>query len=225
MPLLTLLLVAFSDPHSVHNTTETLREFEAELQDPRDCTVRIPQNLIRGDREFDGGPLVTFMGCAQIGEDRRSLSMHLYMRAEETKGDHTTVEENWTIEGIRLQLPEGMCIARLLDPACSFMQFRAKDAGFQILGPTGDVKPLIAAGLNLAGLPEDGIERLLDELGDGAPDTETREFDGTGLLAGIEMVVDTGGDDVSDDDNEHDDMHIKCLEFNPSVRVALEPCE
>ncbi|MCB0634815.1 MAG: hypothetical protein KDD15_34020, partial [Lewinella sp.] len=95
----------------------------------------------------------------------------------------------------------------------------------QILGPTGDIKPLIAAGLSITGLPKEEVERLLEGIDDGAPETEQQEFSGTGPVAAIEMVVDTGGDDISTDDNEHDDMHIKCIELKPTIRVELEPCE
>ena len=65
---------------------------------PRAITDLCPTNLTTGDREFAGGPLFNISARLELAEDGRKLVAVINFRAEETKGDRTTVTGSFTRE-------------------------------------------------------------------------------------------------------------------------------
>ena len=221
-----LLLSSACDPNDDvgPSTSQMLTVQEVEFAEPCDTTPRIPKKLLRGDREFDGGPFITTVIWFTIGADGRSLTRHIYFRAEETKGDYTTVEDSWVDERIELKLPKNMCIQGFAGPHYSVFAFRGKDAGAQIFGPLGDVKEILRSTLQALGIvPDKTIDEIVDGMSDGNPDTETPKPVMGGPVEGMELVGDTGGPDVSDDDDPKDDTHIKSIKFG-KILLYLRPC-
>ncbi|WP_373548108.1 hypothetical protein [Haliscomenobacter sp.] len=187
-----------------------------------------PKALLRGDREFDGhGPRIKCEVKLSIGDAGRSLYADIYLWAQETVHDWSTTEQKWRKKVY--DAPYGKTIATINSATASRTQFISPPGGFQFIAPGADISNAVASflgsGVTVAGdvfasfgIPV-GDYRSFAQLVKGVsvggnticqvPPTE-----GT-LVRFFHIVGDTGGPDISEDDNCNDDTRIVKLEFNP----------
>ncbi|MFN8264894.1 MAG: hypothetical protein U0T11_02420 [Chitinophagaceae bacterium] len=191
-----------------------------------------PKQLLRGDREFNGnGPKVKCEVKIKISSDSTKLIADFYLWAQETQSDWSTGEGRWS--RLVYEAPYGTKINRILSDAASRTQFISPKAGAQILVPGADVAKVMytffdytdvkSAVLKAYGYgPEDkSILSKIVKVGldHGNTIVQVPPVDGT-LVKYFHIVGDTGGDDISDDDNCNDDTRISKIEFFP-VKLEL----
>lgn len=199
-----------------------------------------PKELMRGDREFDGhGPRVKCEVTIRVSENGREIWADLYLWAKETVHDWSTTEGRWSVKVY--DAPYGKKINKIVSATASRTEFLSQPAGFQFLIPGADV----GAGMNKFfeghAIPFDVLKShgvIPSEVIDahGAPLKFTGEIinklfssytkgntvykipstEGT-LVKHFHIVGDTGGDDISNDDNCNDDTRIEKIEFFPVV--------
>ncbi len=192
-----------------------------------------PKKLMRGDREFGGhGPKVKCEVKLRIGRDSVSLWADYYLWAQETVHDFSTTEGNWSRKVY--DAPYGQKILRIKSATASRTQFISPAAGFQFIVPGEDVKgamktffdgSVIAnAVMSAHGFPsgvtatKGQVAQLISQYSKGNTVVKVPATDGT-LVKFFHIVGDTGGDDISTDDNCNDDTRIVKIEFFP---VTLE---
>ncbi|KYC38728.1 hypothetical protein WA1_36790 [Scytonema hofmannii PCC 7110] len=190
-----------------------------------------PSRVLGGDREFDGhGPAVKSNVRLRIGDGGQSLYADIYLHAKETQSDWSETEGRWTRKV--WQAPRGRRITRIVSDKLSETSFISKAAGFQILGPGADFKEFAGRILDALMARSGRSEReVLDIIGRGlavVPDggnyvhiVKPSGDERTELVKLFAIVGDTGGPDISDDDNPKDDTRVVAIEFNP-VRIELQ---
>ena len=188
-----------------------------------------PKALLRGDREFDGhGPRIKCEVTLSIGDAGRSLYADISLWAQETVHDWSTTEQKWRRKVY--DAPYGKTITAINSDKASRTQFISPAGGFQFLVPGNDVAAVVNGFLDGAGgaisnavLASHGIPsgdfRAVARLITGAVNSgntvvRVPALEGT-LVRFFHIVGDTGGADISDDDNCNDDTRIVKLEFNP----------
>ena len=186
-----------------------------------------PKALLKGDREFDGhGPKIKCDVKIYIGNSGKSLFADIYFWAQETQSDWSTTERRWSKKVD--DAPDWKTIAEIKSEKFSRNQFISPPAGFQLLGPSADVMKyatLVLTGtiadavLEAYDIPKDAAKHLMPQLitgynNDGNSVTKVPTLDGT-LVRFFHIVGDTGGPDISTDDNCKEDTRIVKLEFNP----------
>lgn len=186
-----------------------------------------PSQLLRGDREFGGnGPKIKCEAHIQIGRDSASLNLTVKLWAQETVQDWSTTEGTWTRQ--IYQAPLGSKITKILSDNTSRTQFISPKAGYQIFVPGADVAQaayeflgftdIKSAVLKAYGFkPGDrsALSNLIAQYVDkGNTVVKVPSVEG-GLVKFFYIVGDTGGDDISSDDNCNDDTRINKLEFFP----------
>ncbi len=193
-----------------------------------------PKDLKRGDREFDGnGPRIKCEVSLSIGDGGRALYADIYFWAQETKHDWSTTEGRWRRKVY--DAPYGKTITSINSDKASRTQFISPRAGFQFLVPGNDVASVVnsfldgvggtisSAVLASFGIPPgdfQAVARLITgAINSGNTVVRVPALEGT-LVRFFHIVGDTGGPDISDDDNCNDDTRIVKLEFNP-VSVTL----
>lgn len=193
-----------------------------------------PRGASRGDREFDGhGPRVKCEVTLKIGDAGRALYADIYFWAQETTSDWSTTERRWSKKVY--DAPYGKTITAINSDKASRTQFVSPAAGFQFLVPGNDVASVVNGFLDGAGgaissavlasfgiPPGDfqAVARLITgAINNGNTVVRVPAIEGT-LVKFFHIVGDTGGPDISDDDNCNDDTRIVKLEFNP-VSVTL----
>lgn len=189
-----------------------------------------PSRLLRGDREFDGhGPAVKSNVRLRIGDGGQSLYADIYIHAKETKRDWSETEGRWTRKV--WQAPRGQRITKIVSDNFSETSFISKAAGFEILGSGADFKKFAGSILDaltiitgnsaevILGLARTGVAAVPDGT-DHIHIVTASGDDRTELVKLFAIVGDTGGADISDDDNPKNDTRIVAIEFNP-VRVEL----
>lgn len=187
-----------------------------------------PKNLMRGDREFNGnGPKVKCEVKIRISSDGSSLLADFYLWAQETVHDWSTTEGRWTKK--IYDAPYGMKINKILSATASRTQFISPKAGMQIFVPGADVAQAMYTFLDNTDIksivlkehgidPKDrpGVSNLVKHwIDDGNRIVRVPAVDGT-LVKFFHIVGDTGGDDISTDDNCNDDTRIVKIEFFPA---------
>jgi hypothetical protein len=186
-----------------------------------------PSTLLRGDREFNGnGPKVKCEVKIRISSDSTAIMADFYLWAQETKHDWSTAEGRWTKK--IYDAPYGVKISKILSATASRTQFISPRAGAQILVPGADVAQAMytffdntdvkSAVLKAFGYePEDkSILSKIVKVGidHGNTIVQVPPVDGT-LVKFFHIVGDTGGEDISNDDNCNDDTRIMKIEFFP----------
>lgn len=188
-----------------------------------------PQAVLRGDREFDGhGPRIKCEVTLSIGDAGKALYADIYFWAQETIHDWSTTERRWRKKVY--DAPYGKTITAISSDKASRTQFISPAGGFQFLVPGNDVASVVNGFLDGAGgtisravLASHGIPsgdfRAVARLITGAINSgntvvRVPALEGT-LVKFFHIVGDTGGADISDDDNCNDDTRIVKLEFNP----------
>lgn len=207
----------------------------------------VPSQVLGGDREFDGhGPDIKTTAKLRIGDNGRALYADIYFHAKETTRDWSETEGRWSRKV--WDAPAGQTIKRILSDDYSETNFRSEPGGAQFLAPSEDWLAVVDWVIDIVKLfTDENAEGEIDipkgEVADNLPcDTveQCRDLFKRGLLAvsngnhvHIEpadqgnlvstfmIVGDTGGADISDDNNPKDDTRIEAIAFNP-VRLDLE---
>lgn len=190
-----------------------------------------PKDLLRGDREFDGhGPRIKCEVKLSIGDGGKALYADIYLWAQETVHDWSTTERRWRKKVY--DAPYGKTITAINSDRASRTQFISPPGGFQFLVPGNDVAATVNGFLDgvggtitnavLAsfGIPPGDFRRVASlitgYINNGNTVVRVPALEGT-LVRFFNIVGDTGGADISDDDNCNDDTRIVKLEFNPVV--------
>ena len=152
-----------------------------------------PKKLLGGDREFGGhGPEIWAWVRLKI-VNKKTIYADVYMHARETVSDWSETEGNWT--KLMYTAPQGSEIASIESGQYSEVHYTSKP-GVNAFSPAG----------------------LLQAIG-GAQGADV-PFKDDGLVARWNIVGDTGGDDISDDDNPKDDTQV-AIQLNP-VKIKLK---
>ena len=211
----------------------------------------VPSRLLGGDREFGGnGPNIRSNVSLRIGDGGRALYADIYFHAKETKSDWSETEGRWTRKV--WEAPAGQRIDRILSDRFSETRFTSKKAGFQILAPSEDWASIIAPVIEIVKLftdanDEGAISIPGGDVGDRLPCRTVErcaEMFESGLLAisgdnhvhvkpstrgnlvsSFAIVGDTGGDDISDDNNPKDDTRIVGIGLIPSASISNDSKE
>lgn len=207
----------------------------AALADEREITLNnittalVPTAVLQGDREFNGnGPDVRSSVTLRIADDRRSIYADVYFHAKETTHDWSETEARWSRKV--WQACPGQRVLGIRSPVTSEVAFRSVKGGFQIFGPGADFKELAGTVIDILDeyVEGDREHEILDRIREGTaiiPDggnhVHVKEPEGDGPVRAFFIVGDTGGDDISDDDNGKDDTRIATIAFKP-VRVDME---
>ena len=195
-----------------------------------------PKDVLQGDREFDGhGPKVQCQVDLRIGDEGRAIYADIFIRARETTHDWSTTERRWARKVY--DAPAGKRIKSINSDRSSYTEFISGAAGFQILLPGADVAVAIGQIFEVVNIPR-VKEILRDQFGINPEDAKKvgeiiKGFINNGntvyqippvrgsAVRLFQIVGDTGGPDISEDDNCNDDTRIVKIEFN-SVIVILE---
>lgn len=152
-----------------------------------------PKKLMGGDREFGGhGPEIWAWVKLRI-DNKRYLYADIYMHARETVSDWSETEGTWA--KLLYTAPAGYEIAELPATKYSEVHYISKP-GVSAFSPAG----------------------LVQAIG-GAKGTDV-PFKDDGLVARWNIVGDTGGTDISDDDNCNDDTQV-AVQMNP-LQIKLK---
>ncbi len=196
-----------------------------------------PQGNPKGDREFGGhGPRVKCEVKLQISASGHSLQANITFWAQETEPDFSTATGEWTVKVY--DAPYGKRITRIISDKASRTQFVSPPAGGQFVFPGADVASAVNVFLEgtggdiskaifyLHGLPANdinGLGRLITRsIDNGNTVVRVPATEGT-LVRFFYIVGDTGGNDISDDNNCNDDTRIVKIEFAPvSVEMVVE---
>ena len=193
-----------------------------------------PKDLLGGDREFDGhGPKIISKVTLRIGDNGKALYADISLWAQETQHDWSTTERLWSRKVYTA--PLGKTIASINSDTYSRTQFISPPGGFQFLAPGADVAKVVkaftqnekglihAAIFTSLGIPINDFAAYARLITGYSHQDNTvvkmPAIEGT-LVRFFHIVGDTGGPDISDDDNCNDDTRIVKLEFNP-VQVTL----
>lgn len=152
-----------------------------------------PKKLLGGDREFDGhGPEIWAWIKLKI-VDKKYIDAEVYMHARETVADWSETEGTWTIR--LYTVPPGYEITGILSGKYSEVHYVSQRG-------TNSFHP---AAITQMGGATKGID---------AP------FKDDGLVTRWNIVGDTAGDDISTDDNAHDDTQV-AVQLNP-MKIKLK---
>jgi hypothetical protein len=178
-----------------------------------------PSKLVRGDREFGGhGPKVKSEVKIRLAANGKEIWADVTLWAQETVHD----------------VPYGKTISKITSDMASRTEFISPAAGFQFLVPGADVaaglrtffdgQKIANAVLAAHGLPvnisQDAASKLISSYLRGNTVIKIAALEGT-LVKFFHIVGDTGGDDISNDDNCNDDTRIEKIEFFP-VKVVFK---
>lgn len=205
----------------------------------------VPMKKTKGDREFGGnGPKVYMNVKLQLSTDRRGVDAVVRFKAEETKGDRSTVDE--TFSPIRVYTaPSGKTIKSILGRTSSTLNYTCdKPGGFQFLAPGEDFRDFAKAIMDIVDMVIDAEKALANRQNNTREVQQYQQFasrarqglegmtfqgnhvftlpedSAGGPVALFSFVGDTGGDDISDDRNGKDDTRIVRIDFS-KVRVEL----
>lgn len=198
-----------------------------------------PQSVLRGDREFDGhGPKVKCEVKIRLSENGKEIWADLTLWAKETVHDWSTTEGKWSTK--IYETPYGKTINKIVSETASRTEFISQPAGYQILVPGQDVQiglnnfldgqriaqnVLSAHGvpkefMDVTGAPlhisQDIIKNMIGSYVKGNTVYKVPALEGT-LVQYFHIVGDTGGDDISNDDNCNDDTRIERIDFFPII--------
>lgn len=192
----------------------------------------VPSKLTRGDREFDGhGPRIKSEVKLRISPGGTQLIADITFWAQETVHDWSTCEGSWS--KVVYDAPYGKKITEIISDKASRTQFISPAAGFQVLVPGQDLAKALNAFMDATDIqagvlqafgvkPEEkGVLQALIKgtLENGNTVVRVPPVEGA-LVKFFHIVGDTGGPDISNDDNGNDDTRIVKIEFFP-VRVKM----
>lgn len=188
-----------------------------------------PNRLERGDREFGGnGPRVKSEVKLRLANNGTEIWADITFTASETKQDWSTTSGKWSKKVF--DAPYGKKISKIVSDQASRTSFVSPPAGAQFLVPGSDVAGtlntlfeggMISKGVLTAfGIPTPGqmessiVSKLISTYTSGNTVIKMPPTDGA-MVKYFHIVGDTGGDDISHDDNCNDDTRIVKIEFFP----------
>lgn len=188
-----------------------------------------PKSLDRGDREFDGhGPLVKSEVKIRLANNGTEIWADISFSAVETVHDWSTTSGKWSRKVY--DVPYGKKIISILSDAASRTSVVSPPGGAQFLFPGADVQQTLdkifeggmiakavfaAHGIPTPGMMESSmVTKLASTYMSGNKVMRVSPTEGT-LVNYFHIVGDTGGPDISDDDNCNDDTRIVKIEFFP----------
>ncbi len=192
-------------------------------------TPLVPSKLYGGDREFDGnGPIIDCKVTLRVSKNKRAIMADITFKAKETKSDWSETRGSWTRTVYKK--PKGRKIVKIFGPKVSKVHFKSKPGGFQLLGPTADfitfLRKLneIAEAVNYVVNPVAHATRkehkeLFNMVDKGLADLPAHgnlvhvRRPAKGPVSVFAIVGDTGGDDISKDNNPKDDTRIQAIKF------------
>lgn len=194
-----------------------------------------PNRLERGDREFGGnGPRIKCEVKIRLANNGTELWADISFNAQETKPDNSTTSGQWSKKVY--DAPYGKKITKIVSDQASRTAFVSPPGGAQFLVPGTDVagtlNALFAGGMiskgvfTAFGIPTPGqmesaiVAKLVSSYTNGNTVIVVPPLDGA-LVKFFHIVGDTGGDDISNDDNCNDDTRIEKIEFFP-MKVIME---
>jgi hypothetical protein len=192
-----------------------------------------PQKVISGDREFDGhGPRVQSTVRLRISPDKTSLIADFNLLAKETTADWSNTRGDWSRTVYKA--PAGKKITEIVSDKVSTTKFISPPGGFQFLVPGADVAQALYTFLDYTDIKSAVLKAFgygpneksaLSALVKGTIDhgntvVQVPSVDGA-LVKFFHIVGDTGGPDISDDNNCNDDTRIVKIEFFPA-KIKLE---
>lgn len=204
------IIILFLICLSVNVTTkaqDTLKKYNPKLKPVGNMVIRLdsaaqvlpstigpycPKKLLGGDREFSGhGPEIWAWIKLEV-RNQNTLVATVYMHARETVNDWSETEGTW--EKVVYTAPAGYTISKLVSGKYSEVHYVSRPG----------VNAFTPAGLRTA---------LGSTAGTDVP------FKDDGLVARWNIVGDTGGDDISTDDDPHDDTQV-AIQLN-TVKLML----
>lgn len=148
-----------------------------------------PKKLLGGDREFDGhGPEIWSWITLSI-INKNTIVADVYMHARETQSDWSETEGTW--RKVLYTAPPGYDIVEIVSGKHSEVHYISKP-----------------------GMPSFTPRGLLNEIG-GQKGNDV-PFKDDGLVTRWNIVGDTSGPDISDDDNCNDDTQV-AIQLNPML--------
>ena len=193
-------------------------------------------DLISGDREFGRGPFVTCRVTLQANGNQ--ILGWVYLKMAETEPDYTTIQKTW---GPFVVYTAPSNIVSIDYPTVSETNYRAVDGGWQIFGSSSSVSQVLfqfSNGAQIAGqFAPPPLNVILDAAGQvsafgagilkmsGRGDNYvniTRPDNNQGPVYQFFIVADTGGDDISDDDNPDDDARIEAIQFKKQIPITIQ---
>jgi hypothetical protein len=199
--MLPFLLLAVANEKTAYTKTEKINVPVYKTSPQVDSIIRFipttigpycPSKLLAGDREFGGhGPEIWSWIDLKI-ENKNVIVSTVYMHARETVSDWSETEGSW-IKTI-YTAPRGFEIAEIMSGVHSEVHYISRP-GKSSFSPSG---MLAAVG------------------GQGGIDVP---FKDDGLVTRWNIVGDTGGPDISDDNNCNDDTQV-AIQLNP-IKVKL----
>lgn len=185
----------------------------------------VPRSVLKGDRDFWGGPKIKTTVNVRLSDDGRKLLAKVYFRAEEEGGDGSLTKGEW--ERTVYTAPVGKKIKRiqgaLLDgaltdsPACiglaagrcisSTTEFKGKAAGPEFLMPAKKWKDFINTLAELVGEVIEAEQQLNDR---DAPTPEERQAEET------VRIIQRGAQFIPEGENY---VHVEFSDNGGPVRV------
>lgn len=216
-------------PIGTTNTAAVVKAMETKIDLEAMTETLCPTRVERGDREFAGhGPRIKSEVKIRLANNGTEIWADISFWAQETEGDMSTTSGNWSKKVY--DAPYGKKITKIISDQASRTAFVSPPAGSQILIPGSDMNVGMNAIFEGITIPESvriahGIPaiaeayKLIGSYNKGNTVIRTPAVEGT-LVKFFHIVGDTGGDDISTDDNCNDDTRIEKIEFFP-VRVML----
>ncbi len=181
-----------------------------------------PSTLIAGDREFGGnGPLIKCEVTLRIGDGGRALYADIYFHAKETKHNWSETSGRWSKKVY--DAPSGKRITEIISDKRSYTSFNSPPGNAQFLFPGNDVAANVRSIVSAIGIQvaTDVANVVTSWIDHGNNCVQVPPTDGSNLVKAFKIVGDTGGDDISTDNNCNDDTRIVGIEFNP-ILVVIE---
>ena len=195
-----------------------------------------PKDVLQGDREFDGhGPKIQCQVNLRIADEGRAIYANVYIHARETTHDWSTTQRRWIIKVY--DAPAGKKIKSINSDPNSYTEFISGAAGGQWFFPGADVAAGIGKVFEAANISKvkemlktmflinpDDVQKVGEiikaSINNGNTVYQLPPIQGKAVRL-FQIVGDTGGPDISDDDNCNDDTRIVKIEFN-AVSITLE---
>jgi hypothetical protein len=176
----------------------------------------------------------------RVAKKGRAIVAVIDFKAKETKPDWSETRGTWIRTVFRQ--PTGPKIDEILDPTVSTVHFKSKPAGFQLFGPMSDflvfldrlaeIAKAVTLFVNPLGAPTGFVgtpmqKKLYKTTRKGLA---ALEFGGNhvhvrapnkGPVSVFAIVGDTGGPDISHDNNPKDDTRIQAIKFRP-IKVRFK---
>lgn len=211
------------------NTSAVVKALETTINIEPMAEALCPTSVERGDREFGGhGPRIKSEVKIRLANDGTEIWADISFSAQETQPDNSTTSGQWSKK--IYDAPYGKKITKILSAQASRTAFVSPPAGSQILIPGSDMNAGMNALFEGITIPEavriaHGIPalaeayKLVGSYNKGNTIIRMPATEGT-LVKFFHIVGDTGGDDISTDDNCKDDTRIEMIEFFP-VKVLF----